>query len=76
MTGMLNILSILIGLTALLLAIPASIPFFGWANWIILPIAGFGFLLGLMSDKKSGQIFCGVVMALCALRLFIGGGLI
>ena len=73
---MLNILSILIGLMALLLAIPATIPFLGWANWIILPIAGFGLLLGLISDKKSGKYFCAIVMGLCALRLFIGGGLI
>lgn len=73
---MLNILSILVGLMALLFAIPATIPFLGWANWIILPIAAFGFALGLMSDKKSGQYFCAVVMGLCALRLFIGGGLI
>ncbi len=75
MTPMLNVLSILIGAVALLLAIPATVPFFGWANWIILPIAAFGFLLGLMSDRKSGQIFCGVVMAICALRLFLGGGI-
>jgi hypothetical protein len=73
---MLNVFSILIGLVALLLAIPATIPFLGWANWIILPIAGLGLLLGMMSDKKSGQIFCAVVIGLCALRLFIGGGLI
>lgn len=73
---MMNILSILIGLMALMLAIPATIPFLGWANWIILPIAGIGLLLGLMSDKKSGQYFCAIVMGLCSLRLFIGGGLI
>ncbi|MDX2210657.1 MAG: hypothetical protein SFV20_09915 [Sphingopyxis sp.] len=72
---MLNVLSILIGAVALLLAIPATVPFFGWANWIILPIAAFGFLLGLMSDRKSGQIFCAVVMGICALRLFLGGGI-
>lgn len=71
---MLNILSILFGLTALLLAIPTVIPFFGWVNWFILPIAAFGLLLGLMSDKKSGQTFCLVVIGLCVLRLFIGGG--
>lgn len=73
---MLNILSILIGITALLLAIPTAIPFLGWVNWFILPIAALGLLLGFMSDKKSGQYFCLVVMGLCALRLFIGGGLI
>lgn len=72
---MLNVLSILIGLVALLFAIPATIPLLGALNWLILPIAAFGFLLGLMSDKKSGQIFCAVVMAICALRLFLGGGI-
>lgn len=73
---MLNILSILIGIFALLLAIPTVIPFFGWANWFILPIAAFGVLLGLLSDKKSGQTFCLIVMGLCALRLFLGGGFV
>ncbi len=73
---MLNLLSILTGLVALVLAIPAVIPFFGWANWFILPIAAVGFLLGLMSDKKSGQNFCLVVIILCALRLMLGGGFI
>lgn len=73
---MLNVLSILLGLAALVLAIPSVVPLFGWINWFILPIAAFGFLLGLMSDKKSGQTFCLVVIGLCALRLFIGGGLI
>jgi hypothetical protein len=73
---MLNILSIFLGLAALVLAIPTAIPLLGWVNWFILPIAAVGFLLGLMSDKKSGQTFCLVVMGLCALRLFIGGGLI
>lgn len=56
---MLNVLSILIGLVALLFAIPATIPLLGALNWLILPIAAFGFLLGLMSDKKSGQILRG-----------------
>jgi uncharacterized membrane protein len=74
MGAMLNIVSIIFGLVALLLAVPTVVPFFGWVNWFILPIAGVGLVLGLMSDKKSGQYFCAVVMGLCALRLFIGGG--
>jgi len=71
---MLNILSIIIGLFALLLAIPAAIPFLGIVNWVILPIAGLGFLLGLVSPAKSGQYFCLFVCAICALRLYLGGG--
>ena len=37
---MFNLISILIGLVALILAIPSEIPFLGWGNWIVLPIAG------------------------------------
>ena len=36
---MLNIVSIIIGLVALLLAIPSAIPLLGWGNWVVLPIA-------------------------------------
>lgn len=74
--AMLNILSIIIGIIALLLAIPTTIPLLGWVNWFILPIAAFGLLLGLLSAKNTGRNVCLVVMGLCALRLFVGGGLI
>ena len=36
---MLNLLSLVIGVFALVLAIPAFIPLLGWANWVIVPIA-------------------------------------
>ena len=35
---MLNIASILIGLFALALAIPSTIPFLGWGSWFVRPI--------------------------------------
>jgi hypothetical protein len=72
----LNIASFVVGAIALILAIPTIIPLLGWVNWIILPIAIFGAVLGQFSDKNSGRNFCLVVIALCALRLWIGGGLI
>ena len=34
---MLNVISIILGLVALLLAIPSAIPFLGIGNWIVLP---------------------------------------
>jgi hypothetical protein len=74
---MFNILSILIGLLALLLAIPAAIPLLGWANWFVtLPLLAIGLLFGMLSEKNSGRNFCLVVLALVALRLWIGGGII
>jgi hypothetical protein len=73
---MANILAFLFGLIALLLAIIGFIPLLGWLNWLIILIAGVGAAFGFASDKDSGRNFCLVVIAICALRLWIGGGII
>ena len=73
---MLNIVSILLGLVALLLAIPSAIPFFGWGNWIVLPIAVVGAGLGALSRSNHGRNFCLIVFVLACLRLILGGGII
>lgn len=73
---MLNILSILVGLVTLILMIPALFPLLGALNWLLVPVALFGFLIGLMSSKKTGQYFCLLVAAFGAFRLFLGGGII
>lgn len=72
---MLTILSVLFGAFALLLAIPATIPFLGWANWLIIPIALFGALIGQFANGTGARNFCLVVALLCMLRLWIGGGI-
>jgi asparagine N-glycosylation enzyme membrane subunit Stt3 len=72
----LNILSLLIGLVAGVIAMFGIIPFVGWANWFVLPIAGLGLLLGLISSRKEGRILNIVVIAVALVRLSIGGGLI
>jgi len=73
---MLNIASILIGLVALVLALPALLPFLGAANWLIIPIAVVGLALGAMSNRTSGRNLCIVVLAVCVLRLMLGGGIL
>lgn len=72
---MLNIASIFIGLVALILAIPAFIPFLGWANWVIIPIAVVGLALGAMSSRTSGRNLNIVVIVVGVVRLMLGGGL-
>ncbi len=72
---MLNILSALIGLFALILMIPATIPFLGAFNWLFVPIALVGALVGMMSSRNGGRNFCLLVAAFGALRLFLGGGI-
>ena len=73
---MLNIASIFIGLVALILAIPAFIPFLGWANWVIIPIAVVGLALGAMSSRTSGRNLNIVVIVVGVIRLMLGGGII
>ncbi|MFN7399220.1 MAG: hypothetical protein ACK5SX_09230 [Sandaracinobacter sp.] len=73
---MLNVLSLLIGVAAGVVALFGIIPFVGWANWFVLPIAGLGLILGLISSRKEGQILNLVVIAVALVRLSLGGGLI
>ncbi len=73
---MANIIAFVLGVIALVLALIALIPFLGWANWLIIPIAAIGVIFGMASDKNGGRNFCIGVVILCALRLWIGGGLI
>ena len=71
---MLNLLSILVGAVALVLAIPSFIPLLGWGNWFVLPIALVGAGLGALSRSNSGRNFCLIVFALATVRLMLGGG--
>ncbi len=73
---MLNVLSLLIGIAAGAVAVFGLIPFLGWANWFLLPIAGIGLVLGLISRRKEGQILNLVVIAIALVRLTLGGGII
>ncbi len=73
---MLNIISILLGIIALVLAIPSSIPLLGWGNWIVLPIAVLGAGIGALSRSNKGRNFCLIVIVIAAIRLSLGGGII
>jgi hypothetical protein len=73
---MLNLVSLLIGAVAALLAIPAFIPLLGWANWVVVPVAMIGLLFGLASGRTSGRNLNLIVIAIGIIRLMLGGGLI
>ena len=72
---MLNLLSILVGLFALLFALPAFLPLLGWAYWLIIPIALVGLALGAMSGRTSGRNLNIVVILIGIVRLSLGGGI-
>ncbi|MEX0342900.1 MAG: hypothetical protein AB3N06_09955 [Erythrobacter sp.] len=73
---MFNLLSILFGIVSLVVVIPATIPFLGWANWLALPLIVIGVVLGQLSSSNGGRNFCLVVLLIAALRLTLGGGII
>ncbi|MFZ2995495.1 hypothetical protein [Sphingobium sp.] len=72
---MLNIFSAFIGIVTLILMIPAVFPLLGALNWLLVPMALFGALVGMMSSRNGGRNFCLLVAAFGALRLFLGGGI-
>ncbi len=72
----LNIVSIVIGLIAALLAIPAFIPLLGIINWLVLPVAFVGLIVGTLSSRRAGFRLNLVVLIVAGVRLMLGGGLI
>jgi len=72
---MLSLLSVLIGAVALVLMIPTIIPGLGWANWLFVPLALLGALIGQFATGTGARNFCLVVAGFGMLRLWVGGGL-
>lgn len=73
---MLNILSLLIGFIGLIMALPAFLPFLGWGNWFVLPVAAVGLAVGVLSRGTAGRNLNIVVLVVAVLRLSLGGGII
>ena len=72
---MLNLVSIIIGVVALLLAAIAFIPLLGWTNWLIVPLAVIGAGIGAASNAKAGRNLNLFVIVVGIIRLMIGGGI-
>jgi hypothetical protein len=73
---MLNIFSILVGLLVLVLTLIGFIPLLGWLNWLTIPLGIVGLALGALSSSNTGRNLNLVLIIICALRLFLGGGII
>ena len=72
---MFNVLSLIIGFVALMLAVIAFIPLLGWANWLIIPLAVIGAGLGMMSRGTAGRNLNLFVIVVNVFRLMLGGGI-
>jgi hypothetical protein len=71
-----NVISIIIGIVALSIALVGFIPLLGWLNWLVIPGAVVGLVIGLMSKETTGRNINLVVLALAIVRLALGGGIL
>lgn len=73
---MFNVVSIIIGLVALLFAVIAFLPLLGWANWLIIPLAVIGAGVGMASRSTTGRNLNLFVILVGIVRLMLGGGIL
>jgi hypothetical protein len=73
---MLNLASLIIGVVALIFAVVAFLPFLGWANWLIIPLAVIGAAVGMASRSNAGRNLNLFVIVVGIVRLMLGGGII
>lgn len=72
---MLNLLSLLIGLAALVPLFFAFIPFLGWANWFLLPLPIMGVIIGSLSSGNAGRNLNLFILLVAIVRLWLGHGI-
>lgn len=73
---MLNLVSLIIGAVALVLALIAFLPLLGWANWLIIPLAIIGAVVGMASRSSAGRNLNLFVIVVGVVRLMLGGGIL
>ena len=73
---MFNLVSIIIGFVALICALVAFIPLLGWANWLIIPLAIIGAVIGMLSRGTAGRNLNLFVIVVGIVRLMLGGGIL
>jgi hypothetical protein len=73
---LLNIVSLIIGVVALVCVAVAFIPLLGILNWVIIPLAVIGAGIGAMSGSNTGRNLNLFVIIVGIVRLMLGGGFI
>lgn len=73
---MFNLVSLIIGFVALIFAVVAFLPLLGWANWLIIPLAIIGAVVGMVSRGTAGRNLNLFVILVGIVRLMLGGGIL
>ncbi|HEX4801121.1 MAG TPA: hypothetical protein VFU91_08080 [Sphingomicrobium sp.] len=73
---MFNLVSLIIGVVALICAIVAFIPLLGALNWLIVPLAIIGAVIGMISRSTAGRNLNIFVIIVGVVRLMLGHGIL
>ena len=77
--------SLVLGILAILGMFIALVPFLGWMNWGVIPLAGIGLIISIIATATAkenrgpsiaGIILCAIAIFVGIIRLIIGGGII
>ena len=71
-----NLVSIIIGVIALIISLIGFIPLLGWLNWLAIFLAIIGLAIGIIAKYKQGQNLNILVLVVAGIRLYLGGGVL
>jgi hypothetical protein len=66
----------IIGFVCLIGMFLAFIPLLGWLNWLVIPFAIIGLIIGFLSNIESSNKIFKIVIIVGVIRLILGGGLL
>ncbi|HEX74580.1 MAG TPA: hypothetical protein G4N93_05455 [Dehalococcoidia bacterium] len=78
-----GIVSLILGIISIIGMFIGLLPFLGWMNWGVIPIAGVGLIISIVAIATAkenrglsiaGLILCAVALLIGTIRLIIGGG--
>ena len=73
---MFNIVSLIIGVVALICSLIAFIPLLGIGEWLVLILAIMGAGIGMISRSNAGRNLNLFVIVVAVLRLILGHGIL
>jgi len=80
-----GIVSLVLGIISIIGMFIGLIPFLGWLNWGVIPIAGVGLIISIVAIASvkenrglsiAGLILCAIALPVGIVRLIIGGGIV
>jgi peptidoglycan/LPS O-acetylase OafA/YrhL len=82
---LMQIISLILGILVIMGMLVALIPFLGWMNWGVIPLAIAGLIISIIATATAketrgpgiaGIVLCVIAAFIGTIRLFLGGGIL